>query len=479
MGPKRPLRALPSTAMPRLAGVLLAVGLSANCPAQFGGAGGAGGNLGGGNLGGGANQVGGILIDADGVLHARELKRADPTLAEAARKAFLAENLEGHLISWSDRRHVSLTRLERECERRLAAGEPLGTDLQHLAGLQRIDFLFADPGRREIILAGPAEGFCPDASGRMVGITTGRPPLRLDDLIVALRSAHAGNRVIGCSIDPEPQRLSRMQEFVARNSTQTSPEGAARRYRTMAEILGPHRISVFGVPADSHFALTLIEADFRMKRISLGVESSGVRGLRSHLSLITPGGNSIQRWWFAPLYDSLGSTGDRIAFQLSGQRVQLLAQEEIAAASGERSDAPLTRASTHKFAQLFTAEFPALAERSPLFAELQNLFDLVVVAALMEQESLVERAGHDAPLFAGTASELVPSFAVARQVPSMSTFRRARRGLVLGLVGGVTIDPQPVLRQFDSSGDNASRLVEIHAGSLQSAPPHLTRWWWD
>ena len=51
-------------------------------------------------------------------------------------------------------------------------------DIQYLGGLQRIDYLFVLPDTKDIVIAGPAEGFANDAVGRAVGITTGRPPLR-------------------------------------------------------------------------------------------------------------------------------------------------------------------------------------------------------------------------------------------------------------------------------------------------------------
>jgi len=446
--------------------------------AQIGG--GIGGNAGGiGNQAGGGNQIGGILIDAEGVVRSIEPETLSPQLQQAARDAFLRDNLNDDVASYCDRRHVSLVRLERECERRLQADEPLDEPLRHLAGLQRIDYLFVAPDGSDLVIAGPAEGFVPDASGRMVGLTTGRPPLRLDDVIFALQAADAGLRAIGCSIDPAPARLAQMQQFVKRNSSTTSPAGAARRYEQMAKILGRQDISVFGVPADSHFAATLVEADFRMKRISLGIEPSGVRGLRSHLSLIAPGGNSIQRWWFVPNYDGLFTTGERTAFQLTGQRVQLLAQEEIASAAGQRSDAASTRASTHRFAKLFTAKFPELAERSPLFAELQNLFDLAIVAALIHHEGLAETAGWDRSLFSRTDPALVPKYEVPRHVPSMTTFRRAGRGLILGLVGGVTIDPRQVLHQIDSGGESAPRLGGIRSAAFDAVPAGDQTWWWD
>ncbi len=470
----------------RLLLVVSVVSASTTGLAQFGGAGGnAGGANGGGGIGGGGgnqfgggNQVGGILIDADGVVRSHVPRPASPKLQKAARDAFLAEKLDGDLVSFSERRQVSLVRLERACEQLLQSGKPLDEPLRYLAGLQRIDYLFVDPDGADLVIAGPAEGFVPDATGRMVGVTTGRPPLRLDDLMVALQAVGSGTPAIGCSIDPEPTRLARMQQFINQNSRPTSPARAAGRYKQMANILGQQNVSVFGIPADSHFAVTLVEADFRMKRISLGKEPSGVRGLKSHLSLIKPGGNSIQRWWFTPKYDSISTTEDRTAFQLAGQRVQLHAQDEIAAASGARADASFERASTHDFARMFTAKYPELAARSPLFAELQNLFDLAIMAALVHEERLAEKVGWEKRSFSRTDSELIPAYSVPRHVPSMSTFRKARRGLILGLIGGVTIEPGQVLRQA-AVGDDATRLSGIRRLALDAGSADEQPWWWD
>ena len=57
-------------------------------------------------------------------------------------------------------------------------------ELQFLAGLNRIDYLFLDPEGKDLILAGPAEPFVVDLSGRALGVQSGRPAIRLDDLIV-------------------------------------------------------------------------------------------------------------------------------------------------------------------------------------------------------------------------------------------------------------------------------------------------------
>ena len=307
------------------------------------------------------------------------------------------------------------------------------------AGLQRIDYVFIDPQSNDVVLAGPAEGFAPDKAGRMLGLTTGRPPIRLDDLIVAMRSIFNGQDSIGCSIDPDQGRLAALQRWVQANSTPTSSSGAKRRYTQMAKILGLEDVSVWGVPADSHFARVLVEADYLMKRIALGAEPSRVRGIRSHLSMLKPNGNSMQRWWFAPYYEAIHASADGTAYQIAGQRVQLMSQEEQVSSAGNRSDNAFTRLSTQQFAKRFTDHYPELAEKNPVFAELQNLFDLAVVAATLKRDGVLEAIDWPAEVFLRRAA--IDSYPVARHVPSTATTRPARGGVMLGLIGGVTMNP--------------------------------------
>lgn len=430
-------------------------------------------------------QVAGVSIDAEGVLRAEYSRREADSLTQRRREAFAREQLPADLVSFSEMRQVSLHALEQVLAERPI--KLLPADVRYLYGLQRIDYVFVDPDRRDIILAGPAEGYAPDGGGRMVGLTTGRPPLQLDDLLVALRwGAQTGGRgEIGCSIDPEPQRLANLQAWLRQNSTPAPRSVAQARYPQMAEILGRQVISVFGVPEDSHFAQVLVEADFRMKLIALGKEQPGVRGVRSQLSLLTPQGNSLQRWWFVPLYEPIETDAARLSFHLRGQRAQLLSQEEWSDGRGRRSDAPFNRASTEKFAQLFTEHFSELANASPVFAELQNVFDLAVLAALIEREDLRRRLQWPMDLLLDPQRIPVTSYPVPRQVDSLATsVYRAR--VMLGLVGGVTLTPATVVSR-PSERAHASNLEEVRRQALSEAPPAAAadqteatpRVWWD
>ena len=431
-----------------------------------------------GNGQGGQNggQVSGIRIDAEGVVTPVFVGRQTQLLSAKRREAAARSELSADVNRPSDLRKVSLPQLEAAYKEYAERDEAPPAEMQFLAGLQRIDYLFVFPETNDIVIAGPAEGFATDPAGRAVGVTTGRPPLRLDDLIVALRALEQGGE-IGCSIDPQPENLAAVNQFVARNSSPATPSVIEGRFARMAKILGMQDVRVFGVPAETHFAEVLVEADYRMKLTSVGLERPPVRGFRSHLDMIQPGGNSLQRWWLAPLYDPFETNDERTAYRFTGQRVQLMSQDEFLGPGGKRSDAPFTRVTTQAFAKLFTEKYPELADTVPIFAELQNLFDLAVLAALLKRERLPEQAGWMMDQFVDPERAKVPEGNPPRTVATVVNYRKANRGLIVGLIGGgVTLDPVETLRslKFEVNAENRLDGIRTAAG-----PPEAHLWWWD
>lgn len=453
--------------------------------AQFGGGGGAGGGgFGGGqgggqggNQGGGFQAAGGITIDGDGVLSAPKAKTISADVAKKRMQELAKQYLPEDLSRSSSLRKVSLVRLERTIAELLEADKPIPESMQYLAGLQRIDFVFVFPETKDFVIAGPAEAFAPDANGRVVSVSSGRPVLRLDDLLVALRTAERTSQ-FGCSIDPVDERVAELQRFVKSNSSPASANVAQQRFQQMQKILGDQDVKVFGVPNDTHFARALVEADYHMKLIAIGLEDPKVPGLKSHLALVQPGSNThtLKRWWFMPLYDSFKTSGDGLAFEFSGQRCQLMSQEEQADAFGKRSDAPFTRLSTQIFAKGFTEKFPELTKRMPIFAELQNLFDISVVVALMKREQLPQKANWQPGLLLDDAKVPVLRGPVPKHTKSLLNMKMAG-GVAIGLLsGGVIIDSQQVISQErkTSEGVIARRKTETPPSDLDAK-----RWWWD
>ena len=86
-------------------------------------------------------------------------------------------------------RKVSLKGLEAAIDEAIKTGKPLADNVRFLGGLQQIKYIFVYPEEKDIVLAGPGEGWKIDDRGNIVGVTTGRPVMLLDDLLVALRTA--------------------------------------------------------------------------------------------------------------------------------------------------------------------------------------------------------------------------------------------------------------------------------------------------
>lgn len=433
----------------------------------------AGGGQGGNNQG---NNLGGIAIDAAGVVTPTFMKETTARLNQKRQEALAAEYLPSNVNVSSSLRMVSLVRLEKASRQYAEGRQHVPVEMQFLAGLQRIDYVFVYPETGDLVIAGPAEGFAPNVIGRVLGTSTGRPPLRLDDLIVALRTVPQAS-LIGCSIDPTQQGLARFNDYVRRNSFATTTALIQQRFREMARAMGDQDVSVYGVPPDSHFSSVLVEADYRMKLMSVGLERPAISKWKSHLQLIGTGGNTLQRWWFAPLYDAFRQSSDGNAYQFSGQRVQLMTQGEQISSSGERSAVAFKAKSTERFAKQFTERYEEVAEASPVFAELQNIIDLAVLAALFEKDQLPQRVGWSMELFLD--SELTP---VARgnspsKVASVCNYRRAGNSII-GLVGGgVSISPGQLVRQADYQREGNRELESRVRDSVPKAD--LQTWWWD
>ena len=114
-------------------------------------------------------------------------------------------------------RKISLRAIEQAVN---ASGKNFATDLpgeiRFLAGIQRIQYVFIYPEQNDIVLAGPGEGWKLDDNGDYVGVTSGRPVLRLEDLVVALRTVeNARQGGISVSIDPTAEGRQQFERLHA------------------------------------------------------------------------------------------------------------------------------------------------------------------------------------------------------------------------------------------------------------------------
>ena len=322
-----------------------------------------------------SRAVGGVYIDASGVL-------SNATLDACGRLSELRtgslDGIPSELNALVPLRKVSLRKLEAAIDASLESGKELPDEIKYLAGLQQIEYVFVYPDERDIILAGPGEGWKVDARGYVVGVTTGRPVLLLDDLLVSLRTARRAARGgISCSIDPTAEGLTQLRAHVSKLRTIGNPCQTASG---IEDALGMQQISVRGVPDSSHFARVLVAADYRMKRIAMNFEKSPVAGLPSFLAMIKSSGrgmnNMLPRWWLEPNYEPLLKSADGLAYQLRGGNVKTLTEEDFLTATGTREHTGKANPMAERWAKLMTEKYAALAVADPIFGQLRNCMEL-------------------------------------------------------------------------------------------------------
>ena len=155
----------------------------------------------------------GVYVDAEGIMR-RIRKTDDGNFLAEERLAAMHDMVSDDVRRASPLRKISLPRLEREIQIRMAAGEPLDEEMLVLAGLKRVQYIMSYPETGDLVLAGPASDWKLDGDTRPVGVEDGQPVLRLDHLLVLLR--RKGGE-FACSIVPTDEGLAR------RKPTPTAP----------------------------------------------------------------------------------------------------------------------------------------------------------------------------------------------------------------------------------------------------------------
>lgn len=433
-------------------------------------------------------QPAGVEIDAEGVLRTRIYQ--DQT-GELTKQRFMAakQSLPSDVIETSDLRKISLNRLEAEIAKRLDAGAELTDVMRNLAGLTQITHVFYYPETKDIVIAGPAEGFFQDISGRMIGMETGKAVMQLDDLLVALRAFAPQQRsaaVIGCSIDPTKEGLASFQAAVTDLAHKTSTnqimisgnENAI--VDTLRESIGKQVVSIMGVPANSHFGQVLVEADYRMKMIGIGLEQPPVE-IPSWAEKVKPRNvarNALMRWYFTPDYKRVSVSEDENAMRLIGDGVKLIGAAEKVAADGNRSSAKGGDRASRNFTRVFTQKYSQLAERSPVFGQLRNLMDMAIVAAFIKEMDYYGKAGWDMPLLTNESRLSVETEQTPTHVEPLVNGMWKGGQFAAPIGGGVAINAQLALSvdnmQIDERGESNEVKDSIQLDHLAEG-----QWWWD
>lgn len=416
--------------------------------------------------------VGGISIDTSGVLD-------NASLDDMGRlRQLRAEAIGGvpaAIKEASPARRVSLRGLEEAIADCLDQDRPLPDEIRYLAGLQRIDYVFVYPEEQDIVLIGPGEGWQVDQRGYVVGSTSGRPVILLDDLLVALRTARqAAQTGISCSIDPTDDGLTRLRGHVAKLRTIGNPQQTALG---IERVLGRQQISVTGVPDTSHFARVMVAADYRMKRLAMHFEPSPVDGLPSFLTMMKAGArgmsNMLPRWWLAPDYKPLLRDADGLAWQLQGASVKAMTEEDFVNAAGARERTGRANPVAQRWADNMTEKFDELAVADPIFGQLRNCMELAVVSALVVKENLPEKAGCSLPLLMDEQGVKTEQFVAPKQVDSKASLLKKGRNWIISASGGVQINSWAVADRTEQTDSLGPIRAQVKPAAERSS------WYWQ
>lgn len=444
------------------------------------------GGGGGSTIGSGATS--GVAVDADGVLHRVMANDATGELArQRAQEALL--KLDREVAAKSKLRKVSLTRLERVIKQRLADGKGIDETMKNLAGITRVQYVFCYPESGDVVLAGPAEAWGQAPSGRMQGIDSGRPVIELQDLVVALRAFPPGKDnkkpFIYCSIDPTEEGLSRMHEFLHElggriGDPRKNPGQDQFIVNGLRERLGMQVITVGGISPKTHFAQVMVEADYRMKLIGIGLEVPPVH-LTSYVDRANPSqvaSNALQRWYFVPNYQCVKVSEDALAMEMVGEGVKLVGENEVVGKDGKRSGTSRVNRASDSFVKAFTKVYPKLAEQAPVYAQLRNCIDLAVAAAFIQNQDYYDLAKWKAETFNDEKAFAVETLNPPHQVESAVNSIWKGATLVTPIGGGVQMRPTEAVDPTNLLQDEKSTVKQARSAiDLSKLGPE--QWWWD
>ncbi|MDO5308342.1 MAG: DUF1598 domain-containing protein [Planctomycetia bacterium] len=420
----------------------------------------------------------GVLIGVDGVLE--RVSQDNGELAYLRENSFVAVPQE--MANASKLRKVSLNRLEAQI---VANNGVVTEEMANLAGLTRIENVFVYPETGDVVLAGPAEPWTIGAEGAVVGAKSGRPTLKLEDLVVAMRAFPAQGEaasLIGCSIDPTQTGLQNMQTYLrtaAKPAVQNDDE-CVEYALGIREALGLQDVKIWGVSPKTNFAATLVAADYRMKLIGIGLEPAPVK-LTTYVDQSNPrnrASNALVRWYFQPKYDCVVATEQGDAIQLVGQGVNLLGEDELVAADGTRSaNTGRGNRATHAYAKSFTTKFEKIAEVTPVYANLRNLIDMAVVAAYMQKEDVYSKVNWTPDFFMDeNAYQTETNNEIRYAQTAVNVIHRGANTTSFPTGGGVMIEPTRALApenlKYDDKGD-------VEAKRASSENSDTQQWWWD
>lgn len=384
----------------------------------------------------GEDPVFGIWVDPSGALVYRE-RDAKAELASLRRR--------GPAKAESALSYVSLSKALDDLKAATESGKAPSDEARYLSGLTQIRFVMVYPESKEIVLVGPAEAIDSSNPLQPRGKQTGRAVVQLDDVIVQLRRVFSGDggRAFGCSIDPPDHSVQKAKDVMK----EVGSRDRRRLGEELANAISPQVVRLFGTPEDSRIAFICLAADYQLKRYTLGLDQVPASGMSHAVDNSRVAGNGF---WFEANYQPMLVSEDGLGYALRGPRLKLLTGAVPFDTAGATPTA-------QAWAKRFTEKIDALAAANPLYSDLQNLADVALLALLIKQDKLAEKAGDDIGWVLEEKNYSPRKLPVPRQTHALVNFAG---GSVAA--GGVSLNLSSAMK--DRETDRKGELRSVYNG---------------
>lgn len=369
---------------------------------------------------------GGILVDAGGLAIAVDAKIGTQPRRKTDRhfpaQRFVSLRRLGLVLSGKTPSEPTSSGKDRAA----TSGELAAKSPRHrlaLGGLQRIDYLLIYPDLNDIVLCGRGDAIRYE-DDQPIGVSNGLPCLTVEDLrscwtIIAKNRAQP----FGCSIGPTPAGLQKMrQRLVAEPPPSTGD---------LALALGPQRIDLIRLTGKYSTGHSIVAADVRLKRLALGIDSSGRFKLPRVQDLGRVMEGVIPRVWVGTNYKPILRSPDRRAWGIEGSfQVHLDFPNALQPKATEQR-----RIDT--WCQQWTETINDPQFTAPSFQHVRGLSDLAVALALIQRYELLPKPLSNAR-WTKPLARSVPDRPIPRWTESLCRIETKPRRLV---AGGVLLSP--------------------------------------
>ncbi len=352
-------------------------------------------------------------------------------------------------------------------------------ELLFFKGITRLDGYVLDPDNHDIILWGAVEDDV--------------PPLQFQDFAVALRSTHGRYAEIGkdgirlimqpaISIDPIPNIVRERQR-----SDLTKLSGRQKFTELCAT---DQTVRVEGMPRYTRVANVLVDADYRMKKVSQGLIPlasipSSTLALWQATREATEKGRRIPkfnqaRFWFEP---------GQFAYKVSGNddtvfldTAQVVLRDQVQSfAEGKIVDAARTNVDrfNRAFACAWTEQMEETYRAEPIWRDMHNIYRHFAIARIMADKRAFRQVEFDPELvldrFDIPRTELPDAVPGLGRIESWEYGRSNRHGTYyVAVCGGVSV---AFNNDLTSHGDDDGK-VQVSGDRIAASRPTTTTLSW-